>query len=239
MEEKLLNIAEAAEILGVSLDTLRRWDKNGKLVAIRKEGGVHRYYRQSDLDLFASDLIKIAREWTTEGSELPSMFYCENSAVFQTRLVKMQNAMAGSGLSENILPLVVAVAGEVGNNSFDHNLGKWPDIPGVFFGYDISKRQVVLADRGLGILSTLSRVRPELKTHVDALRVAFTEIVSGRAPEERGNGLKFVRRVIFENPISLFFRSGDAELRLKKDNNELFITRSQSVTRGCFTIIEY
>ena len=163
MEEKLLNIAEAAEILGVSLDTLRRWDKNGKLVAIRKEGGVHRYYRQSDLDLFASDLIKIAREWTTEGSELPSMFYCENSAVFQTRLVKMQNAMAGSGLSENILPLVVAVAGEVGNNSFDHNLGKWPDIPGVFFGYDISKRQVVLADRGLGILSTLVVCAQSLK----------------------------------------------------------------------------
>ncbi|MDO8728326.1 MAG: helix-turn-helix domain-containing protein [bacterium] len=239
MEEKLLTIAEAAEILGVSLDTLRRWDKNGKLVAIRKEGGVHRYYRQNDLDLFASDLIKIAHEWTTEVSELPSMFYCENSAVFQTRLAKMQNAMAQSGLSEKILPLVVAVAGEVGNNSFDHNLGKWPDMPGVFFGYDVSKRQVVLADRGLGVLSTLSRVRPELKTHVDALRVAFTEVVSGRAPEERGNGLKFVRRVIAQNPISLFFRSGDAELRLKKDNNELFITRSQSIIRGCFTIIEY
>ena len=239
MEEKLLTIAEAAEILGVSIDTLRRYDKNGKLVAIRKEGGVHRYYRQSDLDLFASDLIKIAREWTIEGSELPSMFYCENSAVFQTRLVKMQNAMAQSGLSLSILSLVVAVAGEVGNNSFDHNIGKWPDMPGVFFGFDISKRQVVLADRGLGVLSTLSRVRPKLKTHIDALRMAFTEIVSGRAPEERGNGLKFVRLVIAENPISLFFRSGNAELRLKKDNNELFITRSQSTTRGCFAVFEY
>ena len=239
MEEKLLTIAQAAEILGVSLDTLRRWDKSGKLVAIRKEGGVHRYYRQSDLDLFESDLIKLAHDWTIDGSELPSMFYCENSAVFQTRLVKMQNTMIQSSLSENILPLVVAVAGEIGNNSFDHNLGKWPDEPGVFFGYDVTKRQVVLADRGLGILSTLGRVRPELKTHTEALRVAFTEIVSGRAPEERGNGLKFVRRVVAENPVSLFFRSGDAELRLKKDNNELFITRSQISTRGCFVIIEY
>lgn len=239
MEEKLLTITEAAEILGVSLDTLRRWDKNGKLVAIRKEGGVHRYYRQSDLDLFESDLIKIARDWTMEESELPSMFYCENSAVFQTRLVKMQNVLGGSGLSENILPLIVAVAGEIGNNSFDHNLGKWPDSPGVFFGFDVNKKQVVLADRGLGILSTLSRVRPELKTHTDAVRVAFTEIVSGRAPEDRGNGLKFVRRVVAGNPISLFFRSGDAELRLKKENDELFITRSQISTRGCFAVVEY
>ncbi|OHA51174.1 MAG: hypothetical protein A3A97_02785 [Candidatus Terrybacteria bacterium RIFCSPLOWO2_01_FULL_40_23] len=239
MEEKLFTIGQAAEYLGVSLNTLRRWDENGKLVAIRKDGGTHRYYRQQDLDLFASNLIKLAHDWTTDGSELPAMFYCANSAVFQARLIKMQDTLVRSGLSENLVPLIVSVAGEIGNNSFDHNLGKWPDIPGVFFGYDVTKRQVVLADRGLGILSTLSRVRPELKTHVDALRVAFTEVVSGRAPEARGNGLKFVRRVVAENPVSLFFRSGDAELRLKKDNNELFITRSQSITRGCFAIIEY
>ncbi|KKR46569.1 MAG: hypothetical protein UT82_C0010G0006 [Parcubacteria group bacterium GW2011_GWB1_40_14] len=239
MEEKLFTIGQAAEYLGVSLNTLRRWDENGKLVAIRKDGGTHRYYRQQDLDLFASNLIKLAHDWTTDGSELPAMFYCANSAVFQARLIKMQDTLVRSGLSENLVPLIVSVAGEIGNNSFDHNLGKWPDIPGVFFGYDVTKRQVVLADRGLGILSTLSRVRPELKTHVDALRVAFTEVVSGRAPEARGNGLKFVRRVVAENPVSLFFRSGDAELRLKKDNNELFITRSQSITRGCFAVIEY
>src|SRR3989338_7323625 len=239
MEEKLFTIGQAAEYLGVSLNTLRRWDENGKLVAIRKDGGTHRYYRQQDLDLFASNLIKLAHDWTTDGSELPAMFYCANSAVFQARLIKMQDTLVRSGLSENLVPLIVSVAGEIGNNSFDHNLGKWPDIPGVFFGYDVTKRQVVLADRGLGILSTLSRVRPDLKTHIDALRVAFTEVVSGRAPEDRGNGLKFVRRVIAENSVSLFFRSGDAELRLKKDNNELFITRSQSITRGCFAIIEY
>jgi len=231
MEEKLFTIGQAAEYLGVSLNTLRRWDENGKLVAIRKDGGTHRYYRQQDLDLFASNLIKLAHDWTTDGSELPAMFYCANSAVFQARLIKMQDTLVRSGLSENLVPLIVSVAGEIGNNSFDHNLGKWPDIPGVFFGYDVTKRQVVLADRGLGILSTL--------THVDALRVAFTEVVSGRAPEARGNGLKFVRRVVAENPVSLFFRSGDAELRLKKDNNELFITRSQSITRGCFAVIEY
>jgi excisionase family DNA binding protein len=43
MEEKLLTITQAAEILGVSPDTLRRWDKSGKLMAIRKDGGTHRY----------------------------------------------------------------------------------------------------------------------------------------------------------------------------------------------------
>lgn len=235
----MLTIGQAASYLGVSLNTLRRWDESGKLTAVRKDGGTHRYYREKDLEVFASDLVKLARDWTNEGFELLAMFYCANSAVFQARLIKMQDALVKSSLSLNLLSLIVAVAGEIGNNSFDHNLGKWPDIPGVFFGYDIIKRQVVLADRGLGILSTLGRVRPSLKTHVDALRVAFTEIVSGRAPEERGNGLKFVRRVIAENPVSLFFRSGDAELRLKKDSGELIITRSPIDTRGCFAVIEY
>ena len=37
MEEKLLKISEAAELLNVSMDTLRRWDENGKLIAIKKE----------------------------------------------------------------------------------------------------------------------------------------------------------------------------------------------------------
>ncbi|PIQ74633.1 MAG: hypothetical protein COV85_01060 [Candidatus Portnoybacteria bacterium CG11_big_fil_rev_8_21_14_0_20_44_10] len=171
--------------------------------------------------------------------ELPVTFYCSNSSIFQARLAKMQDALMRSGTFDFILPLIVAVAGEIGNNSFDHNLGRWPDIPGIFFGYDIGKRRVVLADRGLGVLATLKRVRPELKNHLEALRVAFTEIVSGRAPEARGNGLKFVRQVVAENPISLFFRSGDAELRLKKDNDQLFITRSHINTHGCFAVIEF
>ncbi len=239
MEEKLLTIAEAAEILGISVDTLRRWDRSGKFVAVRKEGGTHRYYRQKDLEIFASDLVKLANDWAADGSELPATFYCANSSVFQARLIKMQDALIRESVADAIMPLIVAVAGEIGNNSFDHNLGQWPDVPGIFFGYDISKCQVVLADRGLGILATLSRVRPELKNHTEALRVAFTEIVSGRSPEDRGNGLKFVRQVVAENPISLFFRSGDGELRLKKDNNELYITRSQKDIRGCLAIIEF
>lgn len=239
MQEKLLTIREAAHFLGVSIDTLRRWDKNGKLVAIRKEGGTHRYYRQKDLEIFASDLVKLAYNWVTQGGDVHQDFYCANSAVFQARLSSMQLAFLKANTPDSIALLVVAISGEIGNNSFDHNLGKWPDISGIFFGYDATKHKVVLADRGLGVLTTLKRVRPNLENHTDALRTAFTEILSGRAPEARGNGLKFVRKVIAENPISLFFQSGDAELRIKKDNPELFITRAASELQGCFAIIEY
>src|SRR3989344_3557089 len=157
-ENKLLRIKEAAEILGVSIDTLRRWDKSCKLVAIRKDGGVHRYYSEKDLEVFKSDLTKIAYEWLETESELPATFYCSNSAVFQARLITMQNQLAQMPRVSNIFSLIVAIAGEIGNNSFDHNLGKWPDVPGIFFGYNLEKGMIVLADRGLGVLYTLKRV---------------------------------------------------------------------------------
>ena len=69
-----------------------------------------------------------------------------------------------------IFPLIVAITGEIGNNSFDPNLGNWPDIRH-FLWYDIHKRNIVLADRGLGILTTLKRVKPELSSDVKAVKL--------------------------------------------------------------------
>ena len=47
--DKLLTLQEAKSILNVSKSTLQRWDKNGKLVALRTEGG-HRRYKLSDIE---------------------------------------------------------------------------------------------------------------------------------------------------------------------------------------------
>lgn len=239
MEEKLLTITEAAEILGVSLDTLRRWDKNGKLEAIRKEGGVHRYYRKKDLEIFASDLTKLAFDWIENGTEFPGMFYCPTSSIFNARLTKMQNALMEKQGFEQLYSLITLITGEIGDNSFAHNLGKWPDTAGIFFGYDLEKRIIVLADRGLGILETLRQVRPELPSHVAAVQVAFTEFVSGRAPEKRGNGLKLVREVVIDQPIDLFYQSGDAEVRMSGSNKVFRVTRGQRIVRGCLAKIEF
>jgi excisionase family DNA binding protein len=41
--EKLVSISKAAKLLGVSEITLRRWDRDGKLVSIKTEGGHRRY----------------------------------------------------------------------------------------------------------------------------------------------------------------------------------------------------
>jgi excisionase family DNA binding protein len=239
MEEKFLTISQAAEYLGVAQNTLRRWDESGKLVAIKKEGGTHRYYREKDLEIFASDLMKFASEWIVGGAPFPGTFYCPTSSIFNARLTKMQDELMQKQGFERLYSLIVSIAGEIGDNSFAHNLGKWPDTAGIFFGYDLEKRIIVLADRGLGILETLRRVRPELGSHVDAVKVAFTEFVSGRAPEKRGNGLKLVREVVTDQPIDLFYQSGDAEVRMKGKDKTFHVTRGERIVRGCLAKIEF
>jgi len=41
----LLSIGEAARALGVSVDTLRRWEREGKITSTRTLGGQRRYRR--------------------------------------------------------------------------------------------------------------------------------------------------------------------------------------------------
>lgn len=238
-QQELITISEAAEILGVSIDTLRRWDKSGKLSPLKTSDAGYRLYSKSQIELFLNDLFGLAKDWVLKGSEIPSKLYCSNSAAFQTKLTQMQDLLIGVKELTAIFPLIVAVAGEIGNNSFDHNLGSWPDTPGIFFAYNIHKRNIVLADRGLGVFTTLKRVKPELNTDEEALRVAFTEILSGRAPESRGNGLKFVRKIVAENPIGLLFQTGDAELILAKDSDVLDIRSSSKPFRGCLVLITF
>lgn len=47
---KLLTIRQAAEILNVHVETLRRWDKAGKLKAIRVNERGDRRYKPEDLE---------------------------------------------------------------------------------------------------------------------------------------------------------------------------------------------
>lgn len=185
------------------------------------------------------DLLQIVKGWmrnsTQEGSDSRD-FYCGTRDVFQARLDRMVRDMIVAGIAEEKVYLLSAVCGEVGNNSFDHNTGNWPGDPGVFFGYEKDGEElvIVLADKGLGILKTLSRVRPELQEDADALQMAFTEKISGRAPENRGNGLKFVRQVVSDTGIQLDFSSGNAVAHL---NGGMNIELSGENIGGCFAVI--
>jgi len=240
MQNKLISIGKVARLLGVSIDTLRRWDSAGRLQSTRSGPRGHRYYSQSDIEQYLQDVDIIARHWveTSEAVEPKPDVYCQTRDVFQARLEQFQ-ARLSRITPLTTVSLVTAIAGEIGNNSFDHNLGNWPDIPGIFFSYSIRSRKVVLADRGQGILATLKRVRPELTNADEALKVAFTETISGRFPEARGNGLKFVRSIIIGNPFSLYFQTGNAGLYLRQHDRDIVIQQVKTPVRGCFVTIGF
>jgi len=238
--DKLLSIGKTAKLIGISIDTLRRWDFSGRLKSIRTGPKGHRFYNKSDIDQFILEIDTVALNWakSDKPKELDPELYCQTRDIFQARLEKLQSQLS-KFTSIEVVSLITAVAGEIGSNSFDHNLGNWSDISGIFFSYSMRNRKVVLADRGQGILKTLKRVRPELANSSEAIKMAFTETISGRYPETRGNGLKFVRSIITKEPFSLTFQTGDAKLYLKKDDIELNIQKIESSIKGCFAVINF
>jgi len=239
MNSNLLTIGQTSKLLGVSIDTLRRWDKSGKFSSVRISAGGNRYYRKSDVDLFIKEPLAMAQNWATSVSayEPDQEYYCKTRDVFQARLEHLQSELLDTNNVST--SLISAIAGEIGNNSFDHNLGNWPDVLGIYFSYSLTEKKIILADRGLGILFTLKKVRPDLNDHKEALKVAFTETVSGRAPESRGNGLKFVRNIVMQNPIKLTFQTGDAFLELEQGKQDIEIGISKRSVPGCLAVIEY
>jgi hypothetical protein len=241
LNKKLYSISESAKYLGISPVTLRRWHNNGSFRATFVSPGGHRYYSLADLEKMTRGIFQIAQEWAS--SEIPfepaGEFYASTSDRFKTRQGRMDTEMNAAPKPEKNISLISASVGEIGNNSFDHNLGNWPDIPGVFFAYDLGKRVVVLADRGIGVLETLKRIRPGLKDHSEALLTAFTGILTARAPEHRGNGLKFVKEALTIAGASLTFQSGDAVVEIKRSKPELTVKKTDSFIRGSLALIKF
>lgn len=239
--DKLLSIGETAKLLGVSIQTLRRWDNQEILKSFRATPGGNRFYKAEEVKLFLNDLTAMAWKWASQSipSEPLKEFYCPTKDIFAPgRLAKLENDLQkinNLGIHHSLLSLMAA---EIGDNSYAHNLGNWPDITGIFFAYDVNKRVIVLADRGRGILETLKRVRPGLESHKEALKVAFTEIISGRFPERRGNGLKSVAQIVLESDVELTFRTGNAELNLKKGDNDLDIIECETF-HGCYAVLKF
>ncbi|MBI3572588.1 MAG: MerR family DNA-binding transcriptional regulator [Candidatus Kerfeldbacteria bacterium] len=209
-----IRVTEAADILGVTAQTLRNWEKSGRLVPQRSPGGQRRYVL-SEMQRLAVDLPKLAWAWASSAQppEIPDEYYCQQPDRFSGRLTKMGTVLEAlpGGQAQGLASLLTSVAGEIGDNSFAHNIGNWPDVPGIFFAYDLQKRRIFLADRGQGIRATLQRVRPNIVNDGEAIHIAFTETISGRSPEKRGNGLKLVKKIAETNPIGLTLTSGIAQ----------------------------
>jgi hypothetical protein len=239
----LLSIGKTAKLLGVSIQTLRRWDNQGILKSFRATPGGNRFYKDEEVKIFLNDLFSIGWKWASQAtpSEPAKKFYCQTKDVFAPgKLSKLENDLKKIDNLDIHHSLLTLMVGEIGDNSYAHNLGNWPDIPGIFFAYDINKKIIVLADRGRGILETLKSVKPELQSHSDALTIAFTEVISGRFPERRGNGLKSVFQNILSSNVRLMFRTGNAELKLTKESDPKNLNIIECETfHGCFAVLQF
>ena len=81
--EKLYSIAEAAEIIGVNKETLRRWDNNGKFPSSRHPINNYRVYSAETVNSFVRELqLEFTARKKVEA--LPKPF-------FETELGKLYN----------------------------------------------------------------------------------------------------------------------------------------------------
>lgn len=59
MKKGLVTVKEAAKLFGVTIETIRRWDRVGKLKAIRHPMNNYRIYRLIDLQKIANKIDEI------------------------------------------------------------------------------------------------------------------------------------------------------------------------------------
>lgn len=70
-----LSLAEASEYIGKSKETLRRWDREGILEAVREPVSNYRVYKRKDLQLFLGELFDPDFENTVSNYEEPNNTY--------------------------------------------------------------------------------------------------------------------------------------------------------------------
>lgn len=68
-------IAQVADILGATKETLRRWDKNGKLVPQRNDSNQYRMYHRSQLTQFEEAQLLFNSSWEEELEVIPKKNY--------------------------------------------------------------------------------------------------------------------------------------------------------------------
>lgn len=155
------------------------------------------------------------QEWYFSGhsAQVIEDNFCRTRADFNGRLTSYESILKKK-FSEDCLFLVSSSLGEVGNNCFDHNLGFWQGDAGCLFIRESAFS--LICDRGRGIKQSLSSVYTLAKGDIDYISIAFSKVITGRAPEKRGNGLKFVKKNISRCDLGLFCMSGEESLHLGK-----------------------
>jgi len=156
-------------------------------------------------------------------------FFSETRDVFTARMQ--------SYILETKKYLEAAILGEIGNNTFDHNFLFENNHPrGVYCNLSYKQKYAVLADFGMGVKQSLLSVLPSISSDLEAVETAFTKKISGRSPEQRGNGLKFVSETIQQNNWHLYFQSGSGTCSI--DGSGISFLEKPFSINGCLAILD-
>ena len=180
--------------------------------------------------MIPSEIIASAKENVFKSSKSKDTdFFCISRDIFQARL--------DTYIIKSNKYLESAIIGEIGNNTFDHN---WQfvenEMRGAYLNLSFNNKYVVLADFGRGIKGTLSSVI-RLSSDLEAVETGFTKQISGRNPEQRGNGLKFVANTIIEKNWSLFFQTGNGCCFINQ--GKIDFAQTDDYYSGCLAIIDF
>jgi putative resolvase len=115
-DKNILSISEAASLLGVSDETLRNWERDGKLTPFHTEGGHRRYYK-TDIEKLAGTYIEPVK--VSAGNRVG--IYCRVSSHEQKQkgdLERQVGRMTTEALKRGYF--IVSVFDEVGSGMNDN-----------------------------------------------------------------------------------------------------------------------
>lgn len=96
-DSEFLLVGDAAEYIGVSPQTLRRWDRDGRLTAVRRPENRYRYYRRGELEPFRLEYRR-AVEAIHEGGEI---FTTANADIEANELLREPQRAAHRAVREH------------------------------------------------------------------------------------------------------------------------------------------
>jgi anti-sigma regulatory factor (Ser/Thr protein kinase) len=115
---------------------------------------------------------------------------------FEANLPRVIRFLQKHKISDEDAYRITAIIGELGNNSFDHNLGRWPNgFIGNFIALRYNRKEKLLElaaiDFGVGFKESLKHNKPAPRSEEEAIKMGLKG-VTGRVGEKRGNGLRTV-----------------------------------------------
>jgi len=221
--QKYLQIIKESAIDLSSLDFLYPWDKvmvslllieskdqPGKKIILPKNQDLLKYLKRMHLQEILKELAYI-EEAEFDSVEVPEHYnlnlqelsHCKYRDEFDARLGHFLGMFLNFGMELNDAKLATAIVGELGNNVFDHNLGKWPtDVSGCIIAAQnfpkLKKIEFAIGDPGIGFLGSLKAAFPELDSDIKAIKKGLAGN-TGRIGENRGNGLKYIQSWTIKN----------------------------------------